>query len=92
MTHQRRDAKRHQSGGLGRGVGLTERESEILALLLRGLQNKEISASLDITVHTVRYHVHNVLRKLHKANRVELLAARLHKSTAQAPLSLLSRQ
>lgn len=43
---------------------LTEREREILALMARGLRNKEIAHSLHITVQTVKNHVHNVLEKL----------------------------
>jgi two-component system, NarL family, nitrate/nitrite response regulator NarL len=43
---------------------LTTRELEILALLARGLRNKEIAHSLHITVQTVKNHVHNVLEKL----------------------------
>lgn len=43
---------------------LTARELEILALLARGLRNKEIAQRLDITVQTVKNHVHRVLEKL----------------------------
>jgi DNA-binding NarL/FixJ family response regulator len=43
---------------------LTARELEILALMARGLRNKEIAHSLHITVQTVKNHVHNVLEKL----------------------------
>lgn len=43
---------------------LTPREREILALMARGLGNKEIGRSLRVTVQTVKNHVHNVLAKL----------------------------
>lgn len=43
---------------------LTARELEILSLMARGLRNKEIAHKLDITVQTVKNHVHNVLEKL----------------------------
>lgn len=43
---------------------LTARELEILSLLARGLRNKEIAQRLDITVQTVKNHVHKVLEKL----------------------------
>jgi DNA-binding NarL/FixJ family response regulator len=43
---------------------LTSRELEILALLARGLRNKEIARALQITVQTVKNHVHSVLEKL----------------------------
>jgi DNA-binding NarL/FixJ family response regulator len=43
---------------------LTARELAILALMARGLRNKEIAHSLHITVQTVKNHVHNLLEKL----------------------------
>jgi len=43
---------------------LTARELETLALLARGLRNKEIAHTLHITVQTVKNHVHNILEKL----------------------------
>lgn len=51
---------------------LTSREKEILALVARGLANKEISARLNITEGTVKRHLENILAKLHLRNRVEL--------------------
>jgi two-component system, NarL family, nitrate/nitrite response regulator NarL len=46
------------------GAALTTREREILALLERGLSNKEIARDLQIGVATVKNHVHNILGKL----------------------------
>ena len=43
---------------------LTDREAEVLALMARGLRNKEIAHALRITVQTVKNHVHNLLAKL----------------------------
>src|SRR6185436_6229611 len=43
---------------------LTAREIETLALMARGLRNKEIAHTLRISVQTVKNHVHNVLEKL----------------------------
>ncbi len=43
---------------------LTARELETLALMARGLRNKEIAHALRITVQTVKNHVHNILEKL----------------------------
>jgi DNA-binding NarL/FixJ family response regulator len=51
---------------------LTEREGEILRLVARGQSNKEISSSLDISEHTVKNHLKNILQKLHLENRVQL--------------------
>ena len=50
---------------------LTARESEVLQLLARGLQNKEISAELHITERTVKFHVSSILGKLSAGNRTE---------------------
>jgi DNA-binding NarL/FixJ family response regulator len=53
---------------------LTTREREIAELLALGLTNKEIAARLFLGVSTVKNHVHNVLRKLDAATRVEAVA------------------
>jgi len=55
-------------------TSLTDREIEVLRLLARGLQNKEISAELGISVRTAKFHVTNILAKLHAGNRTEALA------------------
>jgi two-component system nitrate/nitrite response regulator NarL len=53
-------------------AALTEREEEILSLLVGGLGNKEIAHRLSISQSTVRNHLHNILYKLHLDNRVQL--------------------
>lgn len=50
---------------------LTERELEVLALIVRGLSNKEIAQQLVVTVRTVDFHVSNILHKLGVVSRVE---------------------
>lgn len=50
---------------------LTPREQEVLQLLARGLQNKEIAAQLGIRERTAKFHVSTILSKLHATNRVE---------------------
>jgi NarL family two-component system response regulator LiaR len=50
---------------------LTPRELEVLALIVQGKTNKEISESLHISQATVRLHVSNILSKLNAANRTE---------------------
>jgi DNA-binding NarL/FixJ family response regulator len=55
-------------------VRLTNREREIIDLLGEGLSNKEISSRLNIAVHTVKSHVHNVLEKLALHSRLEVAA------------------
>jgi DNA-binding NarL/FixJ family response regulator len=56
------------------GVRLTQREHEVVGLLGEGLSNKEIARRLNIAVHTVKSHVHNVLEKLSLHSRLEVAA------------------
>jgi DNA-binding NarL/FixJ family response regulator len=55
----------------GAAMGLTARESEILALLQQGLSNKMISRRLGIELATVKNHVHSVFGKLGLRRRAE---------------------
>jgi len=57
---------------------LTEREGQIYEMLLEGCANKEIAAELGLSIHTVRFHVANVLSKFRVASRYQLLAQFLH--------------
>lgn len=50
---------------------LTERESQVLQLLARGLANKQIAAALGISEHTVKFHVSSIYTKLGASNRTE---------------------
>ena len=60
------------AGGRGNvAAELTSRELEVVALIERGLSNKEIAAQLSIAVTTVKNHVHNILEKLHVRRRAE---------------------
>ena len=60
-------------GSLGERCGLSNREGEILGLLLRGKSNKEIERDLFISPHTVRNHVHNIYQKLGVGSRLQLM-------------------
>jgi NarL family two-component system response regulator LiaR len=54
--------------------GLTQREQEVLALLVEGLSNADIAERLVISVATVKFHVRGILGKLGVANRAEAVA------------------
>jgi DNA-binding NarL/FixJ family response regulator len=53
---------------------LTAREGEVLQLLAEGLSNKEIARSLEISEHTVKFHLSAVFGKLGAASRTEAVA------------------
>jgi len=53
----------------------TPREDEILELVRRRLSNREIADLLQIRVSTVKFHISNILSKLHANNRHELTGA-----------------
>jgi two-component system, NarL family, nitrate/nitrite response regulator NarL len=57
---------------------LTERESEILNLVVRGLTNREIGERLHLSEKTIKHYITNILEKLHVRSRVEaaMLAVR----------------
>ncbi len=50
---------------------LTDRESEVLGLLAKGLANKQIAVALGISEHTVKFHVSSIYTKLSVTNRTE---------------------
>jgi DNA-binding NarL/FixJ family response regulator len=60
--------------GGGLPIHLSPREAEVLALLAEGAPNKAIARRLDISVHTVKFHVAAILVKLGAANRTDAIA------------------
>ena len=53
---------------------LTTREREILQWVAAGLQNKEIAQKLDLSLATVRNHIHNILEKLEVHSKLEAVS------------------
>jgi DNA-binding NarL/FixJ family response regulator len=66
------------------GDGLTQRESEILALLAEGLSNKEIADRVKISYDTVRAHLRHIYEKLHVRGRTEAVRKYLKPSNPAA--------
>jgi NarL family two-component system response regulator LiaR len=59
------------------GFDLTDREREVLALLVEGLNNNQIAERLVISVSTAKFHVSSILSKLQATSRTEAVAIAL---------------
>ena len=53
---------------------LTRRELDVLRLLADGQSTKGIAAELVLSPGTIKFHVNNILRKLHAANRAQAVS------------------
>ena len=84
LTRMRREPAR-----LGRD--LTDRESEILGLLARGLTNAAIADRLVVSVHTVRNHVSNLSAKLGAHSKLEALAIAMREDLIPPPARLIGQ-
>jgi DNA-binding NarL/FixJ family response regulator len=70
---------------------LTERETQILEMVARGLQNKIIAATLRLSEYTVKIHIHHIITKLGAHNRTEA-AAIFHERRDAAPAAVDRRR
>jgi DNA-binding CsgD family transcriptional regulator len=61
-------------GGAPSAPPLTARETEVLGHVAAGLQNKEIAQQLDLSLATVRNHIHNILEKLEVHSKLEAVS------------------
>lgn len=67
------------------GLDLTEREREVLALMIEGLNNVQIAARLTVSPSTVKSHVSNILSKLGVASRTEAVSLALRNEIVPPP-------
>ena len=72
--HARPEAHQRKELSLD-AIGLTPRQTEVLALLLQGLPNKLIARQLNVSVETVKDHVAAVLRALNVSSRTQAVLA-----------------
>ena len=61
------------------GLDLTEREREVLSLMIEGLNNTQIAGRLTVSPSTIKSHVSNILSKLGVASRTEAVTLALRK-------------
>ena len=59
------------------GLNLTEREREVLALMVEGLNNKQAAEKLSVSLSTIKSHVSNILSKLGVVSRTEAVTLAL---------------
>jgi DNA-binding NarL/FixJ family response regulator len=67
----------HETNGskstiIDESVRMTKREGQVMELISDGLTNKEIAQKLNLSVYTVKSHVHNILEKLALSTRVQI--------------------
>jgi NarL family two-component system response regulator LiaR len=59
------------------GFNLTERERDVLALIVQGLNNNQIADQLVVSVSTAKFHVSSILSKLNAVSRAEAVSIAL---------------
>ncbi|MBE3583464.1 MAG: response regulator transcription factor [Limnochordaceae bacterium] len=58
---------------------LTPREREVLALMARGMNNREIANTLFISMHTVKNHISSIYRKMGSGDRTRVVLTAIRK-------------
>jgi len=54
-------------------LGLTRRQQQLVPLIAQGFTNKEIATHLNISEHTVKNHIHMILRRVGASDRLEVV-------------------
>jgi len=79
------EAVAHRSEGNDR-LGLTDRESEVLALLAQALNAGQIAVELDVSLATIRNHIRSILTKLGARSQLEAVLTAFKLRLADPPL------
>jgi DNA-binding NarL/FixJ family response regulator len=66
------DSMQHHAAPFGRPE-FSERELQVLEAASQGFTNAQIAQQLEVTVHTVKFHLASVYRKLNATNRTEAI-------------------
>jgi DNA-binding NarL/FixJ family response regulator len=82
VLHEKERSEREEERLLS---DLTQRELEVLQLIVKGLDNKSIGRTLDIGTGTVRAHVQHLLHKLGAHSKLEVAAWAVQRGLATAP-------
>jgi DNA-binding NarL/FixJ family response regulator len=77
ISNEATDLFLRKSTSVARLVHLTPRETDVVKLLAEGLPNKGIARELDISTHSTKRYVSNLLTKLHCSNRAQAVSRAL---------------
>jgi len=79
-------SKRRQESVQEDPDALTERELDVLRLMVEGItSNRQLARRLDVTENTVKFHVRNILDKLHLHNRAQAVSVALRRKMVEPP-------
>jgi NarL family two-component system response regulator LiaR len=79
LSPEAAQALAHAAANQAEGAELTDREREVLKLMVEGLNNAEIAERLVVSLSTVKYHISNILSKLQVDNRVAAVTLAIQK-------------
>jgi NarL family two-component system response regulator LiaR len=79
LSPEAAQALAHAAARQAEGAELTDREREVLKLMVEGLNNAEIAERLVVSLSTVKYHISNILSKLQVDNRVAAVTIAIQK-------------
>jgi len=54
-------------------LGLTRRQQQLVPLISQGLTNKEIASHLNLSEHTVKNHIHGIMRRIGVSDRLQVI-------------------